>query len=494
MHYTRMKKAVTLLLSALLYTTTAFLSLPLQVLAAPDTEPDYAALAEERKSLPIQSNQVENWPSGPEIGAQAAILMEANTGVILYAKNIHERLYPASTTKLMTCLLAIENASLDEMVTFSHNAVFSLEEGSSNMGIDEREALTMEECLYGILVASANEVANAVAEHVGGSMDAFADMMNKKAAELGCTDTHFVNAHGLYHDEHYTSAYDLALIARAFFQNETLSKVGNTTTYHFVPTATQPDDFVKRNKHELITGAIPYEGIKGGKTGYTDEARQTLVTCAEKNGMKLICVILKEESPEQFNDTVKLFDYGFTNFVVTNVSEHETNYNVESAGFFHSSYNVFGVTSPLFSLNQSSYLILPKTIDFDELDSEVSYDITDSDDVAHINYSYHNTYVGTAAIELVSPQQSAYYSFDNDAVTPFTDAYESLEDTDSTDSAVKIIFINIKTVLFAILGITALLIIISIIRDLMVSYAFGNGRGSRKAKKRRSKKKDGPHL
>lgn len=489
MHYPGSKRVAALFLSALLCMTTAYLSLPLLVFAAPDEEPDYAALAEERKTLPIQSNQVENWPSGPEIGAQAAILLEANTGVILYAKNIHEHLYPASTTKLMTCLLAIENAELDEMVTFSHDAVFSVGTDSSNMGIDERQALTMEECLYGILVASANEVANAVAEYVGGSMDTFADMMNKKAEELGCTDTHFVNAHGLYDDDHYTSAYDLALIARAFFQNEVLSKIGNTTSYHFMPTATQPDDFVKRNKHRLITGEIAYEGIRGGKTGYTSEARETLVTCAEKNGMKLICVVLKEESPEQFNDTVKLFDYGFTNFTVANVSEHETNYNMETTGFFHSAYHIFGSTSPLFSLNQSSYVILPKTIDFDELTSDISYDITDSNDVAHIIYSYHNAYVGTAAIELMSPQQSDYYSFDNESVSPFS---EASEDAGATDSAAQIIYINVKTVLIAVLGISALLIIISIIRDLMVNYAFGNERRAIKQKKRRAKK--GPHL
>lgn len=494
MHNPGFKKVATLLLTALIYVTTVYLSLPLEVLAAPDEETDYIALAEERKTLPIQSNQVENWPSGPEIGAQAAILMEANTGVILYAKNIHERLYPASTTKLMTCLLAIENAELDEMVTFSHDAVFSLEDDSSNMGIDERQALTMEECLYGILVASANEVANAVAEHVGGSMADFADMMNERAAELGCTDTHFVNAHGLYDDDHYTSAYDLATIGRAFFQNEVLSKIGNTIFYHFVPTDTQPDDFVKRNKHKLITGEIPYEGIKGGKTGYTSEARETLVTCAEKNGMKLICVVLKEESPEQFYDTVKLLDYGFTNFSVVNVSEHETNYNMDNTGFFHSSYHVFGNTSPLFSLNQSSYLILPKTIDFDELESEISYDVTNANDVAYINYFYNSAYVGTAAIELVAPQQSAYYSFDNQTVSPLSEISENIENTDTTDKAAQIIFINVKTVLFSVLCISAVLIIISVIRDMLVSYAFGNGRNSRRQKKRRGKKWNGPHL
>ena len=332
---------------------------PLNVFAAPATTEEALADAEERKLLPVESNRIENWPAGPAIGAQSAILLEANTGVVLYAKNIDEKLYPASTTKLMTCLIAAENSQLDEMVTFSHDAVFNLEPGSSNIGIDEGQSMPMEECLYGILVASANEVANAVAEHIAGSQDAFAEMMNKKAAELGCKNSHFMNAHGLYDEDHYVSAYDLALIAKAFFQNELLAKIGNTAFHHFIATSTQPDDFIWRNKHELVTGNIPYEGIKGGKTGYTDEARQTLVTCAEQNGMKLICVILKEESPEQFYDTVKLFDYGFTNFTVANVAENETRYSIQNSNFFNTSSDIFGNSSPILSLNQDSYLIMP---------------------------------------------------------------------------------------------------------------------------------------
>ncbi len=133
---------------------------------------------EDRKALPVESNEIENWPKGPQIGAQSAIVMEANTGIILYSKNIHEQLYPASTTKILTCLIAAETSSLDEMVTFSQNAV-SLEHGSSHMGMDAGQALTMEDALYGILVGSANETANAVAEHVGGSIEGFADMMNQ---------------------------------------------------------------------------------------------------------------------------------------------------------------------------------------------------------------------------------------------------------------------------------------------------------------------------
>lgn len=475
----KFKRMARILLSAFLciyVIVSTFQSTSLTALAAPVTLEDFEREAAERKSLPIQSNQIENWPVGPAISAQSAIVMEANTGVILYAKNIDEKLYPASTTKLMTCLIAAENAEMDEMVTFSYDAVFSIQRGSSNIGIDAGQAMTMEESLYGILTASANEVANGVAEHVAGSMDEFVVMMNEKAAELGCKNTHFVNAHGLYDDEHYTTAYDLALIAQAFFRNDQLSKIGNTASYHFKPTATQPDDFIVRNKHKLITGEVEYEGIEGGKTGYTDEARQTLVTCAEQNGMKLICVVMKEESPDQFYDTVTLLDYGFTNFSVANVSANETKYTVQGSDFFDTSNDIFGNSDPILSLNQDSYVILPGTITFEELESEISYDTSSSDEVAYIHYSYHDNYLGTAIVNLV---QEVPVSYDFTTVIQTT-MPERLPET-------NVIVVNIKLVLIAVVAIAALLIVISFIHSVIVNYHFS---GSKRTKaKRRAKYK-----
>ncbi len=484
MHYDRLKRMGCGILTAFLFFS-VFSGVSFPVFAAPASTEEALADAEERKSLPIQSNQIENWPAGPAIGAQSAILMDANTGVILYAKNIDERLYPASTTKLMTCILAAENSALNETVTFSHDAVFSIELGSSNIGMDENEAMPMEECLYGILVASANEVANAVAEHVAGSMDAFADKMNEKAAELGCKNTHFVNAHGLYDDDHYTSAYDLALIAKEFFQNELLSKIGNTPSHHFEATDDQPDDFIKRNKHSLITGEIPYDGIKGGKTGYTDEARQTLVTCAEQNGMKLICVVLKEESPEQFYDTVKLFDYGFTNFSVVNVAENETNYSIRNSNFFHTSSDVFGNSNPILSLNRDSYLIMPKTTVFDELDSEISYDTEEENEVAIINYYYHGAYVGTATVDLAD-EKSVTYDFSENVP----------EEETLAQKEPNVIIVNIKIILIAVLTIAALLIAFFIIRSVIDHHNFLYHRRTIKKRRKiiRKSRKDGPHF
>ncbi|WP_242875269.1 D-alanyl-D-alanine carboxypeptidase family protein [Butyrivibrio sp. INlla14] len=365
---------------------------------------DFQAEAEARKELPIQSNETSGWPEGPAIGAEAAILMDARTGTILYSKNIHEELFPASTTKIMTCLLAVENANLGDKITFSNDAVFSVPRDGSSIGMDVGESITLEQALYGIMVGSANEVANAVAEHVSGSIDEFVALMNKRAKELGCTNTHFSNPNGLQTDDHYTSAYDLSLIARAFFDNELLCKVGNTPRYHFTATDTQPDDFYLNNKHKLITGEVKYDGIVGGKTGYTDQARETLVTCAERDGIKLICVVLKEESPSQFTDTAVLFNYGFNNFEAINVSQNDSRYMPNDSLFFESEHDVFGKSGAILSLDENSTIIIPKTSSIEDTTYTVSYDLTQNDltvnpnALAKVIYTFNEVPIGNALL------------------------------------------------------------------------------------------------
>ncbi len=254
--------------------------------------------------------------TAPAITAESAILMDVDTGVILYEKNIHTRQYPASITKILTCLVARENSELTDIVTFSHEAVFGIERGSNNIGIDEGEQLSMENCLYATLLESANEVAAGIAEHVGGTPAGFAQMMNDKVRKLGGTDSNFVNANGLPDENHYTSAYDMGLIGRAFFQDEVLTEMSGTVFYHIPSSPTQKDEIDLRNHHRMLPGCQlsrrkTYEYTIGGKTGFTTVARQTLVTCAKKDGHKLVCVILKDETPNHYLNTISLFDYGF---------------------------------------------------------------------------------------------------------------------------------------------------------------------------------------
>jgi D-alanyl-D-alanine carboxypeptidase len=337
--------------------------------------------------------------------------MEAETGAILYAKNIHQQEYPASTTKLMTCLLATENCSMDEVVTMSHTAIYDTPYDSSHIAMDVGEAITMEQALNAILIRSANEVSFAVGEHISGTWQDFATLMNERAAQLGCTATHFVNPNGLPDDNHYTTSYDMALIARAFFANELLCKISSTSILHIPPSPTQPDDIRESSSNQMLPGKkYAYEYLVGSKTGYTNAARNCLVSCAEKDGLKLICVVMRDESPLQFEDTVSLFDYGFSNFEMVNVSQNETKYQIDSAGFFYSNTSVFGNSKSILSLNQNDRIVLPKTIRFDDVTSSLSYDTPDENQVAIITYTYNGVYLGEASVDLAGSPDTYHFA------------------------------------------------------------------------------------
>ena len=454
----KLKKTAILLPVIFLALTPAF-----NAYAAPTAQ----ELAEQRKNLPIQSNAYENWPDGPAVSAQSAIVMDVDSGTVLYAKNIDEKLYPASTTKIMTCLLAVENAQMDENVEFSYDAVFGVPRDGSNMGIDVGEILPMEDCLYGILVGSANEVAAAVGEHIAGDTETFLQMMNDRAKELGCENTNFMNANGLHDDNHYTTAYDLALIARAFFSNDYLANIANTPRVHFEPTATQPDDFYLNNKNKLVTKEIKYEYYHGGKTGYTSQAKQTLVSCAEKDGMRLVCVVMKEETPDQFNDTVTLFNYGFSNFKKVKVSEVETKYTTHNTGIFGSGQDIFGNSQSILQLDEKGYIMIPASAEFTDVKSSIGYENLSENQVAIIDYTYNDIFVGSVAVNL-SPNTENY-------------DFES-----ASTSANSVTIINVKNVILWILGIAAVLSLLLFVARYINQYHFGGKKG-RMAKKRRKR-------
>ena len=249
--------------------------------------------------------------SEPQIQAQGAVVIDAATGQILYGKNANTKYYPASITKLMTALLVIENCDLDGTVTFSKTATTNLEAGAVSLGMVEGDQLTVRQCLYALLLKSANEVGNALAEHVSGSISAFADLMNKKAAALGCTNTHFVNPHGLNDPNHYTTPYDMALIGRAAFANSTLREIDTTLSYK-LPATKKNEAMTITMGHKMLypNDSRYYEGIIGGKTGFTSLAGNTLVTGAERNGVRLVAVVMKANGTH-YTDTKALLDYGF---------------------------------------------------------------------------------------------------------------------------------------------------------------------------------------
>lgn len=326
------KKRIGSFLLALL--TSVSLALPTTVFAEPDStestaeqnadsnNPDADANPDSDKPAsylePVQTNEIEGWPQGPAVYAQSAVVMEADTGAILYAKNMDQQLYPASITKIMTTLVALENSRPDERVSFSEHAIFGIERDSSHIGIRVGEILSMQDCLYGMMLESANEVCLAVAEHISGSVEAFVELMNQKAAELGCTGTHFTNPNGLPDENHYTTAHDMALIAQAAYAREDFRTITKTLTYKIGNTNVCGENRWLSNHHKMLQQknwpAYYYEGATGGKTGYTQVALNTLVTYANRNDMDLICVTMKTEGRQVYTDTALLFDYGFSNF------------------------------------------------------------------------------------------------------------------------------------------------------------------------------------
>ena len=338
----------------------------------------------------IQSNNIPGWPEGPKVMAETAIVMDMDTEEILYAKGIDEKRAPASTTKILTAMLAIEKVPFETQITFT-DEVNNIEAGSTHIGIKPGETLTMKDCAYAILLASANEVSSGVAEYIGTTVPAFVDMMNQRAKELGCTNTHFVNANGLYDENHYTTARDLAIIAKAAFQNETFREVVKTP-YYIVPKTNITDEEIWLNNHHkmILQGSEYYEGCLGGKTGYTEKAGNTLVTYAERNGRKLVCALLADVNVvAQYTDTKALLDYGFDSFQrldTTAVSlspakSDKLGKQLEEKGL-------------LSTALETTSISVPK-----ELTEELTYKTTLENNMLNIDYYYGKQQIGSSSMQ-----------------------------------------------------------------------------------------------
>ena len=267
----------------------------------------------------------QKWPEVPQIDGEAIVLMEAETSAMLYEYNSDVKMYPASTTKILTAIIVLENCDLSETVTFSENACY-LEDGAVTIDSIPGEEMPLKDVLYGLLLPSGNDCACALAEHVAGSVEAFAEMMNEKAKEIGAVSSHFANPSGLFNSDHYTTAADMALIAQYAFQNSAFVEIISTSSYTIGPTNKTPESRIIKNSHEMIIpGSDTYNSdVIGGKTGYLYESGRCLVTYAKKNGITLLSVILDGDYYGIFTETQELLDYGFSNFTIANVSESES--------------------------------------------------------------------------------------------------------------------------------------------------------------------------
>jgi D-alanyl-D-alanine carboxypeptidase (penicillin-binding protein 5/6) len=254
----------------------------------------------------------------PSVSADGAILMDADTGEILYSKNMNTPYHPASTTKIMTALLTLENCKLDDVVTVGKNPPLA---DGSKIYLFEGEQVTVKDLLYGLLLPSANDCAEALAEHISGSKENFAALMNKRAKELGCENTNFVNPNGLYDDNHVTSAKDLALIMKELSKHKDYTTIATTQSYKIAPTNKSALERPLWNENKLIQkySCYYYPYCVGGKTGYTIQSAHSYVSVAEKDGHKLIVVLMHDETMLSFPDAINLFNYGYNNYEYVNV-------------------------------------------------------------------------------------------------------------------------------------------------------------------------------
>ncbi len=284
-------------------------------------------------------NAIELEKSSLNIYANNAILIEENTGDILYEKNAYEKLYPASTTKILTAILVLENCYLNEIVTVSQSALDAVPSGYTRAKLQANEQFSVQELLYIMLIPSANDAANVLAEHVAGSISAFADLMNKKAKEIGLINSHFTNPSGIHDENLYTTPYDLAILARYAMNIDLFKEIVKTTSYTVPSTSIHPaEDRILKNSNLLLdpnNKDYYYEYATGIKTGFTDEAGNCLVASAKKNDIEFIAVCLKEKSNqnglrEKFSDCKTLLDFAIRNYTTQYEILQEKNSEIEN--------------------------------------------------------------------------------------------------------------------------------------------------------------------
>ena len=350
--------------------------------------------------MPMTAFAKPDWPSDTGIESEAGIVMDADSGAVLFGQNIHVQKAPASITKILTALVVIENSSLDDTITFSHDAVYNVEDGSGNKNsIEEGDTLSVRDCLYLLLMRSSNQAANALAEHVGGSRDGFVKMMNEKTAELGCENSHFANPSGLNDDTQLTSVYDMALIASAAYKNDTLLTISKDKSYRLPATKNNPDGVTIQPEHKLLITTDTespnyYPYAVAGKTGYTSIAGQTLVTYAIKDDRHQIAVTMKSTQATHYQDTIALMDFGFLRFKNVNISENETAYTSgdQPVQIGDNSYQPSDL-----SMDTLAVITLPKDASFADAEKTVVTDLPEDAPqgaVALLSYKYNDRKIG----------------------------------------------------------------------------------------------------
>ena len=349
-----------------------------------------------------------NTNSGPDINAESALLIDNKTNKVLYSKDMNRKMFPASTTKILTAILVLENHSLDEKVTASYNAVMTIPSGYSTASIQIDEVLTVEQLLELLLVHSANDAANVLAEYTGGSIDSFVAMMNTKINELGLSDTHFTNPYGLQDNNHYTTAHDLAIIMQYCLKNDDFRKIAGQASCAIPSTnKSEPRKYSSTNELLIAGNSNYYPNLIAGKTGYTSEAGECLVSAAYNDNLELVGVILN--SNNRFKDTRSLYNYGYTNFSIKNiVNEKDIITNVEVKNATKDTKNLNLLVSediPVLANNSDDLSKIEPQI---TLNSDIKAPIEDGQVLGKVSYSVNGITYSTDLIAANNVEKSNF--------------------------------------------------------------------------------------
>ncbi len=364
----------------------------------------------------VQTNELKGWPQGQAVQAAGAVVMDLDTNAFLYSKNAHEKMYPASITKIMTAMIVLEHTDMEEEITFSE-IVYDIESDSSHVGIQPGEKMTIRQALNALMLESANDVANGLAEYVAGSVEAFADLMNEKALSLGCENTHFTNPHGLHNENHYTCAYDMALIAQAAYEMPEFRELVSTTLFYCPETNLTEEERYFVNHHQMIQEDSEYytDWCKGGKNGFTSDAWNTLVTFGEKDGMRLVCVLLHENGADMaYRETTDLMNYGFDQFSRKQMEKEQAfptfyqSMKLDYPGIVSWDFQADDLKQPIAVMTEQPIVTIPNSFTGDELTSVVNV----SGRGGEISYSYEGWYVGKGSMALTPLVSSVSLPFE----------------------------------------------------------------------------------
>ncbi len=429
----------------------------------------------------------------PDIVSQAAIVMDAKTGQILYEKNSDVGKYPASITKVITVLIALEhNLDMNQVVTMSENAIWGIERSSTNIGLDVGEQVTIRDLLYATMVNSANECAYELAELIAGDAASFAKLMNKKAEELGCKHTHFVTPNGLHDDDHYTTAYDMALIMKAALENDKFREIAGTVSYTIPPTNLTDEARPLWTGTKMINPANPYyyEYCEGGKNGYTTNANNTLVTFAKKDGLELICVVLDCDGLKYtFTDSKALYEYCYNNymyfyplsdfsFTKDQADEMEHNYILDN--YYNSiNHNLVNLT-----VDKNYCMLIKKSTDTTKIERQINlYEKAKDNILGEIDFLYNGEQIGNTPITNGTPSLSSIITTENE---------QAIQNNDNSKGH-NIILILLIIFVGIILGLFLFVLLLRAIRERQRNERrnrYTNNHRNKRRRHRRRKYKD----